>query len=99
MPDQAAPLSVSNLVLRSKQLEIDAVRHLASRAELVDVVGQLIQGLQRERGASGAYLASQAHRFADIRRKTVDEVTQLEARLLEKEWSGEPGLFATFRIR
>lgn len=24
---------------------------------------------------------------------------ELEARLLEKEWSGEPGLFATFRIR
>ena len=83
MPDQAAPLSVSNLVLRSKQLEIDAVRHLASRAELVDVIGQLIQGLQRERGASGAYLASQAHRFVDIRRKTVDEVIQLEARLRE----------------
>jgi CRISP-associated protein Cas1 len=24
---------------------------------------------------------------------------ELEARLLEKEWSGEPGLFARFRIR
>ena len=83
MPDQAALLSVSNLILRSKQLEIDAVRHLASRAELVDVIGQLIQGLQRERGASGAYLASQAHRFADMRRNTVDEVTLLETKLRE----------------
>lgn len=83
MPDLAAPLSVSNLVLRSKQLEIDAVRHLASRAELVDVIGQLIQGLQRERGASGAFLASKAKRFADMRLRVVEEVGPLEARLRE----------------
>lgn len=81
MLDPVAPLSVSNLVLRSKQLEIDAVRHLASRAELVDVIGQLIQGLQRERGASGVYLASHGQRFADVRRKMVDDVVLLEARL------------------
>lgn len=74
-------LTVSSLVLRSKQLEIDAVRHLARRAELVDVVGQLIQGLQRERGASSIYLASQGQRFADMRRKIVDDVGPLEARL------------------
>jgi len=83
MLDPVATLSVSNLVLRSKQLEIDAVRHLASRAELVDVVGQLIQGLQRERGASGVYLASKGQRFSDVRRKMVDEVVLLETRLRE----------------
>jgi hypothetical protein len=83
MLDPAAPLSVSNLVLRSKQLEIDAVRHLASRAELVDVIGQLIQGLQRERGVSGAYLASKAQRFVDVRLRVIDEVAPLEARLRE----------------
>nr|WP_315244982.1 nitrate- and nitrite sensing domain-containing protein [uncultured Albidiferax sp.] len=77
----AAALSVSNLVLRAKQLEIDAVRQLASRAELVDAIGQLIQGLQRERGASSIYLASQAQRFADMRRKIVGEVEPLEAQL------------------
>jgi hypothetical protein len=81
MPDLAAALSVSNLVLRAKQLEIDAVRQLASRAELVDAIGQLIQGLQRERGASSIYLASQAQRFADMRRKIVGEVEPLEAQL------------------
>lgn len=83
MLDPAAPLSVSNLVLRSKQLEIDAVRHLASRAELVDVIGQLIHGLQRERGASGAFLASKAQRFADMRLRIVEEVGSLEVRLRE----------------
>lgn len=82
MPDlAAAPLSVSNLVLRSRQLEIDAVHHLASRAALVDVVGQLIEGLQRERGASGVYLASKAQRFADLRGRIVQEVVLLEAKL------------------
>ncbi|BDT68784.1 nitrate regulatory protein [Comamonadaceae bacterium OS-1] len=77
----AAALSVSNLVLRAKQLEIDAVHQLASRAELVDAIGQLIQGLQRERGASSIYLASKAQRFADMRRKIVAEVEPLEAQL------------------
>lgn len=77
----AAPLSVSSLVLRSRQLEIDAVRHLASRAALVDVVGQLIEGLQRERGASAVYLASRAQRFADLRSRIVQEVSPLEAKL------------------
>lgn len=83
MPDTAEPLTVSGLVLRSRQLEIDEVRHLASRAELVDVIGQLIQGLQRERGASGAYLASKAQRFADMRLRIVEEVRPLEVRLRE----------------
>ncbi|MFN9473663.1 nitrate- and nitrite sensing domain-containing protein [Acidovorax sp.] len=82
MPDlAAAPLSVSSFVLRSRPLEIDAVRHLASRAALVDVVGQLIEGLQRERGVSGVYLASKGQRFADLRGRTVQEVVALEAKL------------------
>ena len=81
MSDPAAPLSISALVLRAKQLEIDAVRQLASRAELVDAIGQLIQGLQRERGASGIFLASKAQRFADVRPKIVGEVVLLETQL------------------
>ena len=77
----AGALSVSAFVLRAKQLEIDAVHQLASRAELVDAIGQLIQGLQRERGASSIYLASKAQRFADMRRQIVGEVAPLETRL------------------
>jgi hypothetical protein len=77
----SSPITVSHLVLRSKQREIDAVRHLAHRAELVDAVGQLIQGLQRERGASSIYLASEGQRFADVRRRIVEEVCPLEVRL------------------
>lgn len=85
MPDLApSPLTVSELVMRSRRLEMDAVRHLADRAVLVDVVGQLIEGLQRERGASGAYLASNAQRFAEMRGSVVQEVRSLEARLREE---------------
>lgn len=81
MPDPQPPLSVAALVLRAKQLEIDAVRQLARRAEWVDAIGQLIQGLQRERGASSIYLASKAQRFADMRRSIVGEVIPLEIQL------------------
>ena len=56
-------LSASHLVLRAKQLELDAVRHLAERVELAGVVGQLIDALQRERGATSIYLASAGQRF------------------------------------
>ena len=49
------PLSVSHLVLRAKQLEIESIRHLAGRVELADVIGQLIHALQRERGATSIY--------------------------------------------
>ena len=83
MPDPAAPLSASTLVLRAKEREIEAVRHLASRADLVEVVGQLIQALQRERGASSIYLASKGQRFADMRRALSDEARPIEARLRE----------------
>ena len=83
MPDPAAPLSASTLVLRAKEREIDAVRHLASRADLVEVIGQLIQALQRERGASSIYLASKGQRFADMRRVLSDEARPIEARLRE----------------
>lgn len=85
MPDLAtAPLTVSELVLRSRRLEMDALRRLADRAVLVDVVGQLIEGLQRERGASGAYLASNAQRFTEVRAGVMQEVRALEAKLREE---------------
>lgn len=75
----ATSVSVSHLVLRARQLEIDALRHLAARAELVDVVGQLIHALQRERGATSVYLASGGQQFADVRLAALAEARPLEA--------------------
>lgn len=75
--------TVSQFVLRAKQLEIEAVEHLAARAELVDVIGQLIHALQRERGASSIFLASGGLRFADVRRQAAadSEPVALQVRI------------------
>lgn len=75
-------LSASHLVLRAKQIELDAVRHLAERVDLAGVVGQLIDALQRERGAASVYLASAGQRFEVERQAAVDAVRPLEGSLL-----------------
>ncbi|MCC6218809.1 MAG: nitrate- and nitrite sensing domain-containing protein [Aquabacterium sp.] len=75
-------LSASHLVLRAKQLELDAVRHLAERVELAGVVGQLIDALQRERGATSIYLASAGQRFQSERQAALAAVRPVEASLL-----------------
>jgi len=76
-------LSVSSLVLRAKQLETDAVRHLAGRVELVDVIGQLIHALQHERGTTSIFLASSGQQFAAERQTDIAQVEPIEARLRE----------------
>lgn len=81
MPEPAEPLSVSQLVLRAKQLEIDAVRQLAGRAELVDAIGHLIHGLQRERGATSLFLASGGQRFADVRAQAIVQADAAQQQL------------------
>lgn len=81
MPEPAKPLSVSQLVLRAKQLEIDAVRQLAGRAELVDAIGHLIHGLQRERGATSLFLASGGQRFADVRAQAIVQADAAQQQL------------------
>lgn len=73
------PLTVSHLVLRARQREIDALKTLTARAELVDVTGQLIHALQRERGASSIYLASAGQHFADVRHDAQQAAQPLEA--------------------
>jgi hypothetical protein len=75
------PLSISQLVLRAKQLEIDAVRHLAGRVELADGIGQLIHALQHERGATSVYLASGGQRFLAERQSAVEATRPYEAAL------------------
>lgn len=75
------PLTVSHLVLRAKQLDIDAVQHLAGRVELASVVGELIHALQTERGATSIFLASGGQRFAAERQAAVDEAHAIEATL------------------
>lgn len=90
-------LSVSQLVLRAKQLEIDAVGHLAERVELVDAIGQLIHALQRERGATSIFLASGGQRFETERQAAADVAQPIEASLrdlLARQLAPEQGATA-----
>ena len=80
MPDPAT-LSPAHLVLLARQREIDAMRQLEARADLVEVLGQLIHALQRERGASSVFLASQGQHFGDVRRVTVEAVQEVQDQL------------------
>lgn len=75
------PQPVSQFVLRAKQLDIDAVRHLAARVELVTVIGQLIHALQRERGACSIFLASHGLQFNTQRMEAQQAATPLEQQL------------------
>lgn len=47
----------------------------------MDAIGQLVQRLQRERGASCIYLASQTQRFAEVRHQAVNEALLHEEKL------------------
>lgn len=82
VPDSSASApSIPQLVLRARQLEIESLRHLAARAELADVVGQLIHALQHERGATSIYLASGGQRFTEERREAAAAAQPVEAAL------------------
>lgn len=81
MPSHKKTVAASDLVLRAKQLEIEAARHLADRVELVDAIGHLIDALQRERGTSSVFVASGGERFRDARLSTIAEARQQEQRL------------------
>lgn len=76
-----APLSPAQLVLHARQREIDAMRQMEARADLVEALGQLIHALQRERGASSVFLASQGQQFADIRQAAAAAVQKAQLRL------------------
>lgn len=74
-------VSVSRLVLAAKQHEIVELRTLASKARFVGVVGHLIHALQKERGASSVYLASDGQRFATLREELSAQSVPIEDEL------------------
>lgn len=59
--------SALNYLLIARQCEIGELERLARTSELVNVIGRLIHALQRERGTSNIFLASQGERFAAMR--------------------------------
>ncbi|MCS6764679.1 MAG: nitrate- and nitrite sensing domain-containing protein [Candidatus Protistobacter heckmanni] len=80
--------SVQDFLFAAKQHEIDELRQLAAKTELVIVIGHLVHSLQKERGASSIYLASAGRRFGNIRADIVLENGPLEEEvrsLLDKQ--------------
>ena len=71
-------------VLRAKQLEIEGLQRMAARIELVDLIGRLIDALQRERGASSLYVASGGMRFGRERQDATAQAEPLEATLRQR---------------
>lgn len=93
------PLPASRFLLRAKQLEIESVRNLASRAELATTVGQLVQALQRERGASTVFLASHGQQLADLKAQARELAEPLADRLhAQFDEQLQPTRCATARI-
>jgi hypothetical protein len=72
--------SALNYLLTARQCEIAELERLARTSELVNTVGRLVHGLQRERGTSNIFLASQGERFAAMR---LEQIPQCDALLEE----------------
>ncbi|MEO6015987.1 MAG: nitrate- and nitrite sensing domain-containing protein [Polaromonas sp.] len=70
-----------NFLIAAKRCEIAELQQLALTSALVNVTGRLIHGLQRERGLSNLFLASQGEQFAGARCKQIAECQRLDAEL------------------
>jgi hypothetical protein len=71
----------SQFALRAKEREIASLRLLADRIELVDLIGRAIHVLQRERGVTSIFLASDGKRFNDERALVRGELEPLVMQL------------------
>lgn len=72
--------ATKRFLLAAKQAKKDALHQLAENCRLVTLVSNLIHNLQKERGISNIYLASQGTRFAEKRAEQVKSsvLTQLQ---------------------
>ncbi|MGE0498277.1 MAG: nitrate- and nitrite sensing domain-containing protein [Ramlibacter sp.] len=70
-----------NFLIAAKRCEIAELQQLALTSALVNVTGRLIHGLQRERGLSNLFLASQGEQFDGPRSQQIAECQQLDAEL------------------
>ncbi len=62
----------------ARRSEIEELEQLARTCALVGAIGQLVHGLQRERGLSNVLLASRGQRFAAQRQAQLGESLRLE---------------------
>ncbi len=67
-----------NFLLAARQCEIVELEQLASSSDVVGVIGRLTHALQRERGLTNLYLASDGGQAADLRLHQIAECKKLE---------------------
>lgn len=73
----ASPLTFLAL---SRRCEVTELEHLTGTCELLDLIGRLVHGLQRERGLSVLYLGASGARFASRR---LEQITACEPLAVE----------------
>jgi hypothetical protein len=71
--------SALSFLLAARQCEIGELERLAGTSELVSTIGRFIHGLQRERGTTNIFLASQGERFAAMRLEQIPQCDALQA--------------------
>lgn len=76
--------SALHFLVAARQREIGELEQLAQTSELVSLVGRLIHALQRERGLSNVYLASQGRRFAEQRERQQAECDAIALQVRER---------------
>jgi uncharacterized protein YbjQ (UPF0145 family) len=80
-------------LLAARRCEIGELERLAHTSELAGNIAGFIHALQRERGMSNIFLASNGERFAAMREEQVPECDRLQAQALSsfEALAGEPG--------
>ncbi|GGW46298.1 nitrate regulatory protein [Vreelandella hamiltonii] len=76
--------SAQQLLLTALRCDIDNLHHLATTADIVSDISQFIHVLQRERGASTIYLASQGKRFKARRATYLEHSQSAEAAMRQR---------------
>jgi hypothetical protein len=74
--------SALSYFLTARQCEISELERLAATSSLVGVIGRFTHALQRERGISNIFLASQGERFAPARLEQIPQCDGLHAQVL-----------------
>jgi hypothetical protein len=75
--------SALSYFLAARQFEIAELERLAAASSLVGVIGRFTHALQRERGMSNIFLASQGERFGAARRDQIPQCDSLQAQVVE----------------
>lgn len=76
--------SAEDYLLASKRCEIANLEKLLLTGELVNSISQLVHMLQRERGLSNVYIASEGERFGSQRQEQIALCLEMEAGLRQR---------------